>query len=162
MNSAPQAAKSTFVYVTYIRTTPERLWQALTDAEFTRQYWLKAKMNAEWKVGGTWTMSFPDGSVADTGEVVEFDPPRRLALRWRNEFKPELKAEGWSLCTMVLEPAGGGSVKLTVTHSMERADSKFIGAVAGGWPLILSNLKSLIETGSIVVPGEISRERHGG
>jgi uncharacterized protein YndB with AHSA1/START domain len=105
-------------------------------------------------------MSFPDGRVADTGEIMEYDSPKRLVLRWRNEFMPEFKAEGWSLCTMALEPAAGGSVKLTVTHSMERENSKFIGAVSNGWPQILSNLKSLIETGAIVVPGEVSPERH--
>lgn len=152
---------STFVYVTYIRATPERLWSALTNAEFTRQYWLKAKLEAEWKKGGAWKMSFPDGRVADTGEITEYNPPKHLALRWRNEFMPEFKAEGWSLCTMELEPVPGGSVKLTVTHSMERENSKFIVAVSNGWPQILSNLKSLLETGAIVVGGEISPERHG-
>jgi len=145
------AAESRFVYVTYIRTTPERLWSALTSPEFVAQYWLGIRPEAEWKVGGRWQLSFPDGRVADSGEIVEFDPPRRLAIRWRNEFRPELRAEGWSLCTMDLEPSGD-AVKLTVTHRIARADSQFIVAVSGGWPQILSNLKSLLETGAVVLP----------
>ena len=99
-------AASRFVYVTYIRTTPERLWSALTSPEFTRQYWLGIQPQAEWRVGGAWKLSRPDGQVADAGEIVEFEPERRLAIRWRHELSPELKAEGWSLCTMELERAG--------------------------------------------------------
>ena len=146
--------KSRFVYVTYIRTTPEKLWEALTNAEFVRQYWLGVRAEAEWKVGGAWKLSFTDGRVADTGEIAEFEPARRLAIRWRNEFRPELKAEGWSLCTMEIEPAAGETVKLTVTHGIEREDSKLIAAVSGGWPQVLSNLKSLLETGSAVLPAK--------
>lgn len=144
-------AASRFVYVTYIRTTPERLWSALTSAEFARQYWMGILVEAEWRVGGAWQLRFGDGRVADTGEIVELEPLKRLAIRWRNEFVPELKAEGYSLCTMELEPAGE-AVKLIVTHTMERPDSKFIGAVSGGWPQILSNLKSLLETGATILP----------
>jgi len=80
-----------------------------------------------------------------------------LGIRWRNEFRPELKAEGWSLCTMEIEPVGE-AVKLTVTHSIEREGSKFIEAVSGGWPQILSNLKSLLETGAVVLgPKELPK-----
>ena len=81
---------------------------------------------------------------------MEIDPPRRLVLRWRNEFRPELKAEGYSRCVIDIEPAGG-AVKLTITHTMDQDKSKFIDAVSGGWPRILSNLKSLLETGKIVL-----------
>lgn len=151
------AGKSSFVYVTYIRTTPERLWSALISPEFARQYWRGAYPDAEWKVGGSWKLMFPDGRVGDAGEIVAFEPGKRLSICWRNEFMPEFKAEGWSLCTMEIEPAGEG-VKLTVTHSMEREGSKFIGAVSDGWPQILSNLKSLLETGSVVLgPKEFKR-----
>ncbi|MGA7776122.1 MAG: SRPBCC family protein [Paraburkholderia sp.] len=145
-----EAAACAFVYVTFIRTTQERLWQALTSVEFTRQYWFGMHQESEWKVGASWQLMFPDGRVADTGEVVEIDPPRRLVLRWRNEFRPELKAEGYSRCTMELEPKDE-AVKLTVTHVIDHPESKFIGAVSGGWPLILSNLKSLLETGRVAV-----------
>ena len=143
------ANSSRFVYVTYIRTTPERLWSALTG-EGSAQYWRGARPDADWKLGGAWTLVFPDGRPADAGEIVAFEPNKRLGIRWRNEFNPELKAEGWSLCTMEIEPVGE-AVKLTVTHGMERANSKFIAAVSDGWPQILSNLKSLLETGAVVL-----------
>jgi len=149
-----EAGKSSFVYVTYIRTTPEKLWSALTSPEFSQQYWLGARPEAEWKVGGAWKLAFPDGRLADSGEITAFEPAKRLAIRWRNEFMPELKAEGWSLCTMEIEPAAGGAVKLTVTHSIDRAGSKFIAAVSGGWPQILSGLKTLLETGSVLLPAK--------
>ncbi|HEU4825009.1 MAG TPA: SRPBCC family protein [Dongiaceae bacterium] len=153
MNSPTTAAtESRFVYVTYIKTTPERLWSALIDPEFTQQYWLGARPEAEWKVGGAWKIVYPNGRIMDTGEILEFVPPKRLAIKWRNEWMPELKAEGWSLCTMEVEPAAGEAVKLTVTHSIERADSKLIRAVSGGWPQILSNLKTLLETGAVALP----------
>jgi uncharacterized protein YndB with AHSA1/START domain len=139
-------AESRFVYVTYIRTTPEKLWQALMDPEFTRRYWCEVVFESEWKPGAFWRGLAPDGRVADSGEILEFDPPRRLVKTWRNEFKPELRAEGHSRMTFELEKAGE-SVKLTVIHEMDRPDSKLINAVAGGWPLILASLKSLLETG---------------
>ena len=146
------APKSSFVYVTYIRTTPNELWSALTSADFAQKYWLGARPEAQWKAGGSWKLVLPDGRVADAGEIAEFEPGKRLAIRWRNEFRPELKEEGWSLCTMEIEPAANEAVKLTVTHSIEREASKLIGAVSNGWPQILSNLKSLLETGSVILP----------
>jgi uncharacterized protein YndB with AHSA1/START domain len=147
----PSPVPNQFVYVTYIRTTPERLWSALTDSDFAQKYWLGARPEAEWKAGGTWKLTFPDGRLADSGKIIEFEPPKRLTIRWRNEWKPEFKAEGWSRCTMALEPHGE-TVKLTVTHSMEEHGPKFIGAVSSGWPQILSNLKSLLETGATILP----------
>ena len=141
---------STFVYVTFIRTTPEKLWSALTNPEFTRQYWFGMHQDSAWKAGASWRLVFPDGRVADTGEVVEVDPPRRLVLKWQNEFRPELKSEGYSRCTIELERVDD-AVKLTITHEMDRAESKLIDAVSGGWPQILSNLKSLLETGELAL-----------
>jgi uncharacterized protein YndB with AHSA1/START domain len=88
----------------------------------------------------------PDGRIGDSGEIVEVDPPHRLVLTWRNEFVPELKEEGYSRATFLLEPIDA-AVKLTVTHEMERPASKLIDAVSNGWPSILSSLKSLLETG---------------
>ena len=146
------AAKSSFVYVTYIRTTPDTLWSALTSGEFAQKYWLGTRPEAEWKAGGSWKLIYPDGRVTDTGQIIDFEPGKRLSIRWRNEFRPELKEEGWSLCTMEIEPAANETVKLTVTHSIDREGSKLIGAVSGGWPRILSNLKSLLETGSVILP----------
>ena len=142
--------ESTFVYVTFIRTTPERLWSALTDADFMKEYWFGVHIKAEWKPGARWEMLYPDGRVTDAGEIVEFDPPRRMTLKWRHELRPELKAEGFADCTIELEPISD-AVKLTITHTMDREESKLIQAVSGGWPRILSNLKSLLETGQIVL-----------
>ena len=97
-------------------------------------------------------MVHADGKITDAGEIVESDPPKRLAIKWRNEFRPELKEEGYGQCTYELEPvAGEGAVKLTITHTIDRADSKLIVAVSGGLPRILSNLKSLLETGKVVI-----------
>jgi uncharacterized protein YndB with AHSA1/START domain len=143
-------ARSTFVYVTYIRTTREKLWSALThDVAFMKQYWFGYHCESEWTAGSSWKMVSGDGHVSDSGEIVEAEPPRRLVIRWVNE-KPELKSEGDSLCTIELEPSGA-AVKLSITHTIERDPSKLIAAVSGGWPAILSNLKSLLETGSAVL-----------
>jgi len=139
-------ADSKFVYVTYIRTTPESLWEALTTPEFTRRYCNGAWQESTWEPGAPWKIVFPDGSVGDTGEVIEVEKPWRIVLRWRNEFMPEMKAEGYSRCTYEIE-AIETYVKLTITHEMDKPNSKFIGAVTDGWPKILSSLKSLLETG---------------
>lgn len=144
-------SKPQFVYVTYIRASADKVWQALTSPEFTPKTWFGTHHETEWKAGAPWRLVFPDGRVADAGEIVEIDRPRRLVLKWRNEFKPELKAEGWSRCTIEIEQASGDAVKLTVTHRTEGEGTKFIEAVSGGWPRILSNVKSLLETGDTVI-----------
>lgn len=145
------SSKPKFIYVTYIRTTAEKLWNALTDPEVMKQYWFGVHGESDWKVGSSWRLVFADGKVADTGEIVEAKPPERLIIRWRNEFKPELKAEGFSRCTMTLERVTG-AVKLTIVHELEQDGAgKFIDAVAGGWPKILANLKSLLETGAVAL-----------
>jgi uncharacterized protein YndB with AHSA1/START domain len=139
-------AESEFVYVTYIRTTPEKLWRALTEPEFTRKFWVATVQECDWKVGSPWKLVVPDGRVADAGEVIEIDPPRKLVLTWQNHLFPELTAEGFSRMTYDLVPMGS-SVKLTVTHTMEKKDSKLVKAVSNGWPNIFASLKSLLETG---------------
>jgi uncharacterized protein YndB with AHSA1/START domain len=103
-----------------------------------------------WTAGSPWRLVSSAGEVFDAGEIVEAERPRRLVIRWQHQNKPELKAEGFSLCTMELEP-NPGAVKLTITHTIEREPSKVITAVSGGWPKVLSNLKSLLETGSIAL-----------
>ena len=138
-------ASDRFVYVIYIRTTAEKLWDALTSPAFTRQYWAGTWQESTFVKGASWKIMIPDGRVADSGEVIEADRPRRLVLKWRNEFS-ELRTEGYSRCTYEIEPAGE-SVKLTVTHEIDKEGSKFIQAVSKGWPHILSSLKSLLETG---------------
>jgi uncharacterized protein YndB with AHSA1/START domain len=139
-------AHDKFVYVTFIRTTPDKLWDALTKPEFTREYWFGVVHESDWKRGSAWKMIYPDGRVTDSGEVLEADRPRRLVLKWRNEFRPELRAEGFSRCVFELETAGE-TVKLTITHTIDCDNSKLIEAVSGGWPKVLSNLKSLLESG---------------
>jgi uncharacterized protein YndB with AHSA1/START domain len=144
----PNDAMSQFVYVTYIRTTPEKVWEALTNADFASQYWFGMRFEGEWTPGTPWHLRFSDGRNADHGEVVEADRPNRLVLKWRNDWKPEFAAEGDATCTITLEPKDG-VVKLSLVHRMERGESGLIGAVSGGWPMILSNLKSLLETGEV-------------
>ncbi|HEY1788505.1 MAG TPA: SRPBCC family protein [Verrucomicrobiae bacterium] len=151
--------KSKFVYVIYIRTTPKKLWRALTDPKFVRQYFYGAVHESDWKAGASWRLKVPDGRVADGGEVLEIEPGRKLVLKWRHELMPEMRAEGYSRMTWEIEESGS-SLKLTIIHEMKRADSKLIDAVSEGWPSILSSLKSLLETGESLEetrkwPGEL-------
>ena len=139
-------AESQFVYVTFIRTTPEKLWRALIEPEFTRQFWMGTTQESEWKPGSPWRIAKPNGDSADSGEVVEIEPCRKLVLRWQNQMFPEMTAEGFSRLTYEIEEKGD-AVKLTVTHEMDKSKSKLIEAVSNGWPMILSSLKSLLETG---------------
>src|ERR1700758_2885393 len=149
--------KSSFVYVTYIRTTPEKLWAALTTSEFMKKYWFGMNIETDWKAGSPWKLVFPDGRVADTGEIVEIEKQKRLVLRWLNQFRPELRAEGYARCVMEIEQAGE-VVKLTVIHEIEKPGSKLIDAVYIGWPKILTSLKTLLETGTALPPiGELPR-----
>ncbi len=143
-------ARSTFVYVTYIRTTQEKLWSALTDAQYMKQYWFGVHCESRWTAGSSWKMVSAEGQILDSGEIIEAQPPRRLVIRWQHQIKPELRAEGESRCTIELEPTDT-AVKLSITHTIERDPSKFIDAVSGGWPKIISNLKSLLETGSVAL-----------
>jgi uncharacterized protein YndB with AHSA1/START domain len=138
-------SKPEFIYVTYIETTPEKLWHALTDGDFTERYWFGARLKSDWKVGSTFEMLRGDGTVSDAGKVVEYDPPRRLAYTFVNlsdKYKDDLPA----LATFVLEPYGK-LVKLTLTHQGFRDGSKFFAGISRGWPAILSSLKSVLETG---------------
>ena len=105
---------------------------------------------SQFTAGSSWKLVSGDGQTFDAGEIVEATPPRRLVILWQHVNKPELKAEGGSLCTMELEPSGT-AVKLSITHSIECDPSKFIAAVSAGWPKVISNLKSLLETGSIAL-----------
>lgn len=139
-------AESRFVYVTYIRTTPEKLWQALIEPEFTRKYWGQTWQESEWKVGSPWKNLMPDGVVADVGEVLEIEPGRRLVLSWSNEIRPDLKEDGPSRLTYEIQ-AHGDAAKLTLIHESETPLSRLIQAVALGWPAVLSSLKTLLETG---------------
>ena len=140
---------SNFVYVTYIRTTPAKLWIALTDPEIISKYWFGLRIESDWKVGSSWRFYFDD-QLMDSGKVIKSIPKKALIRSWQNEWKPELKKEGISQCTYEIEKVGN-STKLTIIHSMKIANSKFIKAVAEGWPMCISNLKSLLETGNVAL-----------
>ena len=139
-----------FVYVTFIRTSPEKLWDALTKPEFTRQYWFGSSLDSAWTANSSWQLKTPDGGLTDAGKVLEIDKPRRLVLSWKHERFPDMRDEGENaLATFELEPQGE-VVKLTVTHESNKKDSKLIKGVSGGWPIILASLKSLLETGESI------------
>jgi uncharacterized protein YndB with AHSA1/START domain len=142
--------RSAFVYVTYIRSPRERVWEALTVPSLIKRYWFGMDVESDFRAGASWTLQFEDGRVADHGEILIAEPPEKLVIRWLNDWRPELAAEGPARCTFTLETAGE-TTKLTVLHEIERADSKLIEAVSGGWPKILSNLKSLLETGEVAM-----------
>ena len=137
--------KPEFIYVTYIETTPEKLWHALTDGDFTERYWFGARLRSDWKVGSSFEMVYGDGTISDAGKVVEFDPPRRLAYTFVNQ-SDEYKGESPALATFELEPYGK-LVKLTLKHQGFQEGSKMLPAISKGWPAILSSLKSILETG---------------
>jgi DNA-binding transcriptional ArsR family regulator/uncharacterized protein YndB with AHSA1/START domain len=152
--------RPSFLYTTYIRTTPERLWQALTDPAFTQRYWWRATFQTDWKAGSTMTWDLFGVTIADPEQVVlESDPYRRLAYTWHS-FTPELAetlelteeareriaAEQRSKVTFELEPLGE-LVKLTVVHDGFEEGSLVASLVSEGWPRVLSDLKTLLETG---------------
>jgi uncharacterized protein YndB with AHSA1/START domain len=139
-------ANSRFVYVTYIRTTPEKLWQALLDPDFTRRYWFETWQESAWKPGSPWQVMVPGDRVIVSGEILEIDKPRKLVVTWRNEKKPEVREEGHARLTYELEKQGD-SVKLTILHEIDKPESKLIAEISGGWPQVLASLKSLLETG---------------
>ena len=141
-------AKPEFVYVTYIATTPEKLWQALLDGEITRQYWGYRNVSDNWKAGSTWRheRAYDDsGMVALVGKVVEFSPPRRLVLTWGVPADAANESRH-SRVTFDIEPLSD-TVRLTITHDQLEPGSEMERSIAEGWPKVLSNLKTLLETG---------------
>ena len=136
------------VYVTYIAATPDRVWQALTDPEFTRQYFSGFAVDVEPRTGGAFYLRYPDGRVHMSGKVVDWSPPRRFACTWVVEGVADFGELPECLVTYEIEPAGE-AVRLTMTeaHSWDVPDAILDGG-RSGWPAILSGLKSLLETGS--------------
>src|SRR5438046_10593363 len=108
-------AKSTFVYVTYIRTTPEKLWSELIDVECMKQYWFGVHCESQWTAGSSWKMVYTDGRNTDAGEIVEAEPPRRLVIRWQHQNNSEPKAEGEPHCKIEQKPSGP-AVRLSSTQ----------------------------------------------
>ena len=124
----------------------EEVWEALTDPAQNRKFWGGYHQQSTWAVGADFSIVGPEGNAWDAGKVVAFDTPTRLEVTWRHLHDPAMQAEGVSTCRFDLEQMGE-TTKLTVTHSIPVADSKLIGAVSTGWPMICSSLKSLLETG---------------
>ena len=135
-----------FVYVTYIRSTPEQLWQTLTDGELTRRYWFGRRVQSDWRVGSRVAFFADNDRLSDSGQVFECDRPRRLAYSWTVEFIEELRHEPPSRVTFELERMAD-VVKLTLTHDQFGVSSSVLKGVSDGWPIILSSLKSMLETG---------------
>ena len=138
-------AESRFVYVTYIRTTPEKLWQALTDGALTKKYLFSETLHSDWKRGSDWYSTGPSGSRDVDGTVIESDPPNRLVLTWHVLWDKELSNE-LSRVTYLIEKRGE-VCKLTVTHELPEAPKTARQVGQDGWQLILSGLKTLLETG---------------
>jgi uncharacterized protein YndB with AHSA1/START domain len=147
-----------FVYTTYIRTTPERLWQALTDPAFTSRYW-GAKLETDWQVGSTFVWEQDGMRMADPGQVVvEAQPYSRLAYTWvtlsadfarfhgiSDEAFAKMSSEPRSKVTFQIEPFGP-LVKLSVVHDGFEPGSAVLESISGGWPMVLSSLKTFLET----------------
>jgi uncharacterized protein YndB with AHSA1/START domain len=133
-----------FIYTTYIRTTPEKVWAAITNPEFTRQYWGGFANISDWKKGSKWQSLDSDEkrTVHITGEVLESDPPRRLVLSWADPTD----LQDNSRVTFEIE-AVEDMVRLNVVHGEFKAGSIMAGKVAWGWPRVLSSMKSFLETG---------------
>jgi uncharacterized protein YndB with AHSA1/START domain len=133
------------VYEIYIRTTPEKLWRALTEPEFTRQYFHGTEIRSKLKAGGPFLSTTSDGTKMVDGQVLECDPPRKLVHTWRVHWDPALSHE-LSTASYLIEQQGE-NCKLTVTHELD--DAPLTAAqVKGGWPAIISSLKTLLETGA--------------
>jgi uncharacterized protein YndB with AHSA1/START domain len=136
------------VYITYIRATPQRVWDALTQSAFTTQFFFGRTVESEWRKGSPWRMLQPDGSPDVSGEVLESNPPRRLKVSWRVDWIEPLEP---AIVTYDIE-AAGDVTKLTLTqHNTGPVPRKFVKAGQQGWAIIMSSLKSLLETGAPIV-----------
>jgi quinol monooxygenase YgiN/uncharacterized protein YndB with AHSA1/START domain len=139
-------SKPSFVYITFIATTPEKLWQALTDPDFTAQYWFGYRVDARGRPGERMTALSPDGTRMHDDNILASDPPRRLVYEWKSLYE-EFKGERASRVTFVIEQKND-QVKLTVTHDDFDMGSKMFPRISEGWPAVLSSLKSFLETGT--------------
>jgi uncharacterized protein YndB with AHSA1/START domain len=140
--------KPAIVYTIYIASTPEKVWQALTTADFSRQYFSGFAIEADLRVGGAFIARAPDGSVHIGGEVIECDPPKKLTITWNVNGPALVEKLGPTLVTYEIEPAGD-AVRLTLLQSHDRViDDDILSGGRQGWPAILSSLKSLLETGN--------------
>jgi len=139
--------KPAIVYTIYIASTPERVWQALTSAEFSRKYFFGFAVETELKAGGAFIVRAPDGSLHINGAVIECDPPRKLTVTWNVNWPGLVEKLGPTLVTYEIEQAGE-AVRLTMIEAHDRTISDdVLSGGRQGWPAILSSLKSLLETG---------------
>jgi uncharacterized protein YndB with AHSA1/START domain len=146
-----ESFRPTTVYTIYIAATPEKVWQALTTAEFSRQYFFGNAVEIDLKIGGSYLVRMPDGSPHITGEVIECDPPRKLSVTFNVNWPALVEKLGPTLVTYEIEPAGN-AVRLTMTEAHDRPiDDDILSGGRQGWPAILSSLKSLLETGEPLV-----------
>jgi uncharacterized protein YndB with AHSA1/START domain len=136
--------KPEFVYTTYIETSAEELWHALTDGDFTERYWFGHRVSSDWNVGSPYQFA-KQGEKSVEGKVLESDPPRRLAYTW-NPCSAEARLEGTSRVTFDLEPRGK-VIKLTVTHDKLHEGGVTLRNISAGWPMVIASLKSILETG---------------
>ena len=141
--------KPEFIYISYIETTPEKLWEALTSSEFTRLYWWDTSVVSDWTVGSPFSLVL-NGKTTDVGEILEADRPRRLSYTFHHILSEAARKERPSRVTFVLEQYGK-LVKLTLTHEGFAEESVIIDGISKGWPAIMSSLKSLLESGSALV-----------
>jgi uncharacterized protein YndB with AHSA1/START domain len=141
-------SKPEFVYTTYIETSAEKLWQALTDGNFTERYSFGHRVASDWKVGSAYTFTREDAHTID-GKVLISDPPRRLAYSWNSGCAEDAKRGRTSRVTFDLEPRGK-VIKLTVTHDELDEGGKTLRDISGGWPIVIASLKSLLETGHVL------------
>jgi uncharacterized protein YndB with AHSA1/START domain len=139
--------KPTTVYTIYIAATPEKVWQALTTAEFSRQYFSGLAVEVDLRIGGAYIVRTPDGALHISGEVIECDPPKKLTVTFNVNWPALVERLGPTLVTYEIEQAGD-AVRLTMTESHDRPiDDDILSGGRQGWPAILSSLKSVLETG---------------
>jgi uncharacterized protein YndB with AHSA1/START domain len=141
------------VFEIYIKTTPERLWEAITDPELRARYTFGVGIKSDWTAGSSYEAVHPTGAAISAGENLEVDPPRRLVQSFNALWSDDVKAEGTSRVTWEIEPVAD-SCRLTVTHDQLREGAN--DELYGGWPMILSGLKTLLETGELLTtPGSL-------
>ncbi|HEX3316868.1 MAG TPA: metalloregulator ArsR/SmtB family transcription factor [Solirubrobacteraceae bacterium] len=149
------------VFEIYIKTTPERLWEAITDGELRKKYSFGVTIDSDWTAGSEYRSSVPGVIDIASGENVEVDPPRRLVQSFTALWSNDVKAEGTSRVTWQITPVGDDTCALTVTHDQLREGAN--DQVYGGWPQILSGLKTLLETGeTLTTPGSLMYAQAGG
>ena len=143
------------VFEIYIRTSPERLWEAITDGEIRSKYNFGARISSDWTPGSRYEMGRPGmPGLLGEGEILAVDPPRRLVHTMTALWSDEVKGEGTSRVTWEIEPIGDDSCRLTVTHDQLREGAN--AELYGGWPMILSGLKTWLETGELLTtPGSL-------